>query len=367
MKNMLRRLKQGVAKWNAWRNQFPLAGADLSSADLSSADLSHADLSGADLSHADLSGANLSSADLSHADLSRADLSGADLSRADLSGAVLNRADLNDVYLNSAYLVGADLNGAYLVGADLIGANLRGTNLHRTVLAGANMTEAILDSANLSGAWLLHTVFGDVDLSGVIGLEACEHNGPSIIDFRTLEKSKSLPLTFLRGVGLPETVIDYLPSLLNQPIQYYSCFISYSAKDEDFAKRIHADLQSKGVRCWFAPHDMPIGGKILDEIDESIRLRDKLLLILSSRSIKSEWVEDEVTTAFEEERKRGEPVLFPIRLDNSVLTTDEPWAAKLRDRNIGDFRGWKEHENYQGALKRVLRDLTQARANGLHE
>ena len=47
---------------------------------------------------------------------------------------------------------------------------------------------------------------------------------------------------------------------------------------------------------------MPIGAKILDGIDEAIRLRDKVLLILSEHSIKSDWVEDEVTTAFEEER-----------------------------------------------------------------
>ena len=126
-------------------------------------------------------------------------------------------------------------------------------------------------------------------------------------------------------------MIDYLPSLLNQPIQFYSCFISYSAKDQDVAERLHADLQNKGVRCWFAPHDLPIGAKILDGIDEAIRLRDKVLLILSEHSIKSDWVKDEVTTAFEEERKRGgQLMLFPIRLDDTVMTTDEAWAAKLR-------------------------------------
>jgi len=35
-------------------------------------------------------------------------------------------------------------------------------------------------------------------------------------------------------------------------------FISYSSKDQAFAERLHADLQNKGVRCWFAPHDLPI-------------------------------------------------------------------------------------------------------------
>ena len=83
-----------------------------------------------------------------------------------------------------------------------------------------------------------------------------------------------------------------------------------------------------------------------------------MLLILSEHSIDSDWVEDEVTTAFEEERKRKKIVLFPIRLDDSVMTTEEAWAAKLRaSRNIGDFRHWKDHDKYLKSPERVLRDL----------
>jgi hypothetical protein len=64
------------------------------------------------------------------------------------------------------------------------------------------------------------------------------------------------------------------------------------------------------------------------------------------------------TAAFEEERRRGQLVLFPVRLDDAVFDTDEPWAGKLRDnRNIGDFRRWKEHDAYTKALERLLRDL----------
>ena len=167
--------------------------------------------------------------------------------------------------------------------------------------------------ANLSGANLYETIFADLDLSSCKGLESCSHSGPSIIDHRTLQRSGPLPLAFLRGVGLPDNLIDYLPSLLNQPIQFYSCFISYSSKDQAFAERLHADLQAKGVRCWFAPHDMQIGAKILDAIDEAIRLRDKVLLVLSEGAIASDWVEGEVTRALDEERERKRPLLFPIR------------------------------------------------------
>ena len=53
-----------------------------------------------------------------------------------------------------------------------------------------------------------------VDLTSIIGLETCIHPGPSIIDHRTLQNSKQLPLSFLRGIGLPDSLIAYLPSLL---------------------------------------------------------------------------------------------------------------------------------------------------------
>jgi uncharacterized protein YjbI with pentapeptide repeats len=325
----VKRLKQGVTEWNSWRSEFVIP---------------------------DLSEARLAYADLSHHYLRRAHLAG-----VDLRGANLRAADLRSTNLRAAKLNEAFLNGAHLGDASLIRANLNGAVLHRTDLRRVTLRNANLYGADLTNAILYETVFANVDLTGVIGLEACNHVGPSIIDYRTLQKSGRLPLSFLRGVGLQDRLIEYLPSLLKEAIQYYSCFISYSSKDQDFADRIHADLQNNGVRCWFAPHDMKIGDKILDAIDDAIRLRDKVLLILSEHSIKSDWVEDEVSKSFAEERKRGQPVLFPIRVDNTVMDTNEAWALKLRDqRNIGDFRNWKDHDGYKKIFDRVLRDLRRA-------
>ena len=246
-----------------------------------------------------------------------------------------------------------DLGGAKLLRADLFEANFFGADL-----SGANFRGPSFGRIDLCEAIFLETILADLDLSGCKGLENCVHRGPSTIDHRTLQRSAPLPIGFLRGVGLPENLIDYLPSLLNQPIQFYSCFISYSSKDQDFAERLHADLQARGVRCWFAPHDMAIGAKILDAIDEAIRLRDKVLLILSEAAIASDWVEGEVTRALDEERERKRSLLFPIRLDGAVLATEEAWARLLRgQRHIGDFTYWKQHDAYRKALERLLRDL----------
>jgi TIR domain/Pentapeptide repeats (8 copies) len=366
-------LNKGVAEWNEWRlyarahPSLDLGGADLRSADLRMSKLDDADLRSADLRDAALHGATLSRAKLGGAILSGASVIRANLSGADLTSAIVIRANLSGADLTSANLSGADLTNADLTGANLTSAILTSANLTSANLTKANLTSANLTSANLTGAALMRTLFGDVDLTSVIGLEKCTHHGPSMIDYRILERSKSLPLPFLRGIGLPDNLIEYLPSLLNQAFQHYSCFISYSTKDQEVAERLYTDLQNKGVRCWFAPHDLPIGAKTWDAIDEAIKLRDKLLLILSKNSIASDWVEDEVQKAFAEERDRKQPVLFPVRIDDAVMETPEPWARKLRDqRNIGDFRRWEDHDAYKNSFGRVMRDLTKLAPSSSH-
>jgi len=60
----------------------------------------------------------------------------------------------------------------------------------------------------------------------------------------------------------------------------------------------------------------------------------------------------------EKERKRRDTALFPITLDDAVMETDQAWAANLRrTRHLGDFRAWKDHDQYQKSLERLLRDL----------
>jgi hypothetical protein len=69
-------------------------------------------------------------------------------------------------------------------------------------------------------------------------------------------------------------------------------------------------------------------------------------------------VESEVEGAFERERRTGREVLFPVRLDESVMKTGVSWAAAVRrTRHIGDFRGWKGHDAFTTAFARLLRDL----------
>ena len=321
----VRKLREGVEVWNRWREENPDVWPDLTEADLRGAHLREAHLLGAYLM-------------------------GADLSEADLSRTVLNMASLS----------GANLSKALLNGAILMRTHLAGANLSEADLFSANLREVDLCKADLQGTKFGETVLTNINLAVVKNLESCRHIAPSTIDHRTLLKSGPLPLTFLRGCGLPDTLINYLSSLLNEPIQFYSCFISYSSKNHNFAERLHADLQGKGVRCWFAPENLKIGDRLRIGIDESIRIHDKLLLILSKQSIESDWVEQEVETALAKERVQKRTVLFPIRLDDAVMKIESGWPALVKNsRKIGDFREWKDHDAYQKAFSRLLRDLKE--------
>jgi hypothetical protein len=166
-----------------------------------------------------------------------------------------------------------------LSGSNFRVADLRGADLRRADLSGADLRLADLRLADLSGAALSEakcfaTTFGSIDLSEVRGLESIRHEGPSSVDVDTLVSSKGrIHEAFLRGCGVPEAWIEYLPSLLGmvEPIQFYSCFISYSTKDEGFAKRLHSRMVQEKLRVWFAPEDIQGGKKIHKQIDEAIR------------------------------------------------------------------------------------------------
>jgi hypothetical protein len=190
-------------------------------------------------------------------------------------------------------------------------------------------------------------------------LTTIHHAEPSTIELFSVQLPQDGgALHLLRGVGVPDEWIDDYRTHMMHPIQYHSCFISYSSIDETLAHRLHADLQAQGVRCWFAPEDMKIGDKIRNRIDEAIHLQEKLLLLLSEHSIASSWVEAEVEAALEKEDQQKRAVLFPIRLDESVMHTSQAWAATLRRmRHIGDFMRWADPQAYQQAFDRLLRDL----------
>ncbi|QDV20665.1 Secreted effector protein pipB2 [Gimesia panareensis] len=366
----------------AYLREANLNGANLSKSFLSKSYLSRANFFNANLSRSDISGAILNEADLSRAILHKSNLNGANLIRsemketnlieANLSGAKLIEAKLIGADLKKANLVKADLNRANLDGADLKGANLNGANLNGADLSGANLRGANLNGANLNGAKLkqatsYQTAWTDLDLSSALGLETIQHRGRSSLGVDTLMKSNGqIPEVFLRGCGLADEFISYIPSHFSgSAIDFYSCFISYSHEDKSFARRLHDALQGKGIRCWLDEHQILPGDNIYDRIDHGIRVWDKVLLCASKHSLTSGWVDDELKHAFAKEKQlfkeRGEEVLslIPLNLDGHLFSDwKHPKKNQILERLAADFTSWEsDNAKFEAQFERVVKAL----------
>jgi uncharacterized protein YjbI with pentapeptide repeats len=386
-------LRQGVNVWNQWRKDNPeerpyLNGADLTNASLRKVDLSRAFLQNAALNKADFIGANFSKADLFCAELKGAWLDGtnfhdSELGEADLSNASCVGANFDEAGLTETILIRTNLRQAKFQNSHLVGVDLHGSDLRFAKLKDANLSDSRLLDASFNGADLTNvdfsralmggTVLVNIDLSEVRGLDSVRHVGPSSLGIDTLYiSSGKIPVNFLEGCGLPEEFVTQIPSLslADEAIQFYSCFISYSHKDDEFAKRLYSRMRDEGLRVWYAPEEMKGGEKIHEQIFKAIQLHDRLLLLLSENSLQSEWVTTEIRKARKTEIEENRRKLFPIRLvDFETLKNWECFdadsgkdlAVEVREYFIPDFSNWKDHDSFEKSFDWLLRDL---RASG---
>jgi hypothetical protein len=314
------KLKEGAEAWNAWRKTSDVRP---------------------DLSEVRLDGDSLDGYNLRSADFSRADLSGVSSWQSSFDGCSFSQATLTAVTFRYA--------------------DLRRCNFTSAEVSYCVFQLSLLEEIDFTEAILISNAFADVSLRAVLGLDTVTYSHDGSIGIDTFFISGGLPESFLRGSGVPDEFIDYASSLVGKAIEYYSCFLSYSSNDDEFVRRLYNDLQGKNVRTWFAPEELKIGDRFRSRIDESIRIHDKLVIILSANSVNSDWVETEVESALERERKEGKDVLFPIAIDDEGFTSQQSWAADIRrKRHIGDFRNWKSHDDYTRAFDKLVRDLKKS-------
>ncbi len=151
--------------------------------------------------------------------------------------------------------------------------------------------------------------------------------------------------------------------------RFYSCFISYSHRDERFAEELVARLRQAGIKIWYAPEDMRAGQKIHDQIKAAISQFDKLLIILSPSSMQSEWVRTELRNARKREIEENRRILFPISLVSmDVLRqwecfdadTGRDLACELREYLIPIFTNWHDPGDFDAQFRKVLQGLQLA-------
>lgn len=348
---------------------------------------------GAQLEGVDLSNLNLGGVILATANLKDANLEGTNLSKTNLIGCNFQGANLKGVNLSPSSMVEADLYQA-----NLQEANLSGVQLRDSFLVMANFTRATFSGVGLKGANIGATNFTDtmlslIDFSGAIypSQPPFEKGLPNIVDLNTLQKTarayalrtemkKAHPeinfdeamgpqgplMDFLARCGLEQSVLSSFEDWSTESGSYSSVFISYSSKDEEFAKQLYERLVQSGVSAWFAPKDIRGGRKIYDQISQALDSTDKMLLVLSGNSMKSNWVNTELLKIRDRELQMGRQLLFPIRLtDFETVTkwsafdpdTGHDLAREVRSYHIPDFSNWSNSDSFHDAVTSLLQDL----------
>lgn len=341
-------LKQGVEVWNRWREENLNVVPDLSGASLSGIKFKRANFTGTNFRRA-----KLIDADISRADLNRTDFSEADLRGANLLGSNLNGADLSEARLFGANLAGAHLNGVDFTDTKLFGAILIGAQLNKTDLSEADLSEVVdmPPSGNNKN-----------DSRKSNNIEMDKNVDPSSLGIDVTYKPKrKISEALLRGCGVPVKIIKKIRHLFERDDQHHSCFISYSHADEKFVHKLHKDLKSYGINCWYATKDIKSGKKIHEQLEDAIGKHERLLLVLSDASMDSPWVKTEIANA-----RKLKTRLHPISIVH--FENIRNWkqfdadiggdtAKELREYFIPDFSGWQNPDTYKKALEKLIEDL----------
>jgi len=103
----------------------------------------------------------------------------------------------------------------------------------------------------------------------------------------------------------------------------HTCFLSYSRSDEEFAVRLANDLQALGVAMWVDRFNIRPSEHWDRAIERAIRACQKMVVILSPRSVTSENVADEISLAIDAGKSvipvMIEPCTLPLRLTRRHL------------------------------------------------
>ncbi len=86
-------------------------------------------------------------------------------------------------------------------------------------------------------------------------------------------------------------------TIQGENVSSHDVFISHSTKDKVTADAVCAALESKGLRCWVAPRDIPPGAEWGEAIVEGIELCKAFVVVFSAQSNESKHVMREVERA----------------------------------------------------------------------
>ena len=98
-------------------------------------------------------------------------------------------------------------------------------------------------------------------------------------------------------------------------------FISYSHRDKTFALWLANLLQRHGVSPWIDLWEIAVGDSIVSRISEGLGTSDFLVVLLSTHSVQSNWVREEMNTGLVSTINQKGAKLLPVLLEKCELPT----------------------------------------------
>ncbi len=361
--------------------------------------------SGANMKGARLDGINIDGNTLlfSNVDFESASLKGTTFSRTNFVGSSFVGADLAGATFDRCILIGCDFFRAICSNMKFFGGTLEDSCLVQT-----DFTEAFFGGTSFENALIGWTKFNGSRLGMIRDLEKVQYSKlppdtptevrdampagevPSFVDMAAIENTAEIyrlvsthPVAesppsevltppdvltaFLSRNGVSSHFVEAFTRMLaDRQIAFESVFISYSTRDQDFADFLFGQLQSAGIKAWYAPRDIEGGKTILEQVKSAIHAHDRVILILSGNSLNSGWVSNELRLAYYREREGQRRVLFPIR----IVSFDELQRWELHDADTGvdlahhvrsyfvpDFSAWEVGKGIGQEVQRLIRAL----------
>ncbi len=100
-------------------------------------------------------------------------------------------------------------------------------------------------------------------------------------------------------------------------------YISYSSEDREVAKKVVSKLEQAGFEPWDPAAALFAGDNWALHIGKALQDSDAMVLLISPKSMKSEWVRHEIEFALGSPRYKGR--LIPVMVKP---TKDIPWILK---------------------------------------
>lgn len=166
------------------------------------------------------------------------------------------------------------------------------------------------------------------------------------MDFQTILKSDITDPQVLQqyfNIHVP----DYKARIseISTEMTYKKIFISYSFKDQLFARALNDILKKNGVKTFLWENDAPGGEYLEDIMYKNVYNHDMLLFIASEHSLKSKACQFELSTGRKKQEETWQNIFFPVHIDNYLFEVKQ---NQIRPLDKAD-EYWKNIEE----LKRV--------------